>query len=378
MKLFGLSVLVLLLPCILAAPTTEEAIGGVGDSDENSLVDRSLVARAESDDVRILNFALSFEYLATAFYEKSLPLFSDADFANNGVAKDGSSNGNDGYANGYGGAMKGFYEQIYQHRQGYVSFLENAITATGNAYITPCTYDFTNFTKTLTDFVNLSEWFETASTSMYNGALAHINDKTYAAQLGSILGVQARHSAWIHSAVQHRNPWNTMFETPLLLNQTWSLGNPFYASCPTSGPGMDVLPPSLTDYPTFSISPKSISPSSSITLDLSAAYTADPTSLPSSKSSQNLYAYFGLGTTSYLAPLKLTDAKNQKYSMTVPAELASTGVVYVSILKASASEAAKAGFGVTDENMVAGPKLWMFAFGADGSGDVGYELFSAS
>ncbi|EAU80307.1 hypothetical protein CC1G_13239 [Coprinopsis cinerea okayama7 len=350
-----LSTLALVLPRVFTSPAPASSDTASDDS-------AAAPAVVESDDVRILNYALSWEYLATAFYEKSLSLYSNDDFT----------------GEGHPDWVYKRYEEIYQHRQQYISFLESTITATGNPYITPCTYDFTKYTATIGDFLNLSEWFEIAGTSMYQGALQYISDNGYKSIVGSILGVQARHAAWIHSAVQKKNPWNTPFETGFAFNQIWSIGFPFYASCPSTGPGMDVLPPGLRDYPTFHIGSPTLYPGRMTDFDLSAAYTSDPSSLPSPTDDTKLFVLFSIGTGPYielLHPYEDSD-ESHKYWAMIPNDLASKGAVYVSIVKASAAEASQPGFQLGDNNMVAGPKIWMFDYDSNWMPSAGYELFN--
>ncbi|KAG2005412.1 hypothetical protein CC2G_001816 [Coprinopsis cinerea AmutBmut pab1-1] len=164
-------------------------------NDEGSSGDDDSSSEYDVEDVRILSYALSYEYLATAFYEDSFSRWSCQDFENFGIDE---------------WAYKR-YEQIYKHRKAYVKFLESAIEASGAELIPPCTYNF-DYSNDVNDFVNLSQYFELAGTSLYNGVLGYIHNKRYASVIGSILGVQARHSAWIHSTVQEKNPWNTAFE----------------------------------------------------------------------------------------------------------------------------------------------------------------------
>ncbi|EAU87835.1 hypothetical protein CC1G_01482 [Coprinopsis cinerea okayama7 len=295
-------------------------------NDEGSSGDDDSSSEYDVEDVRILSYALSYEYLATAFYEDSFSRWSCQDFENFGIDE---------------WAYKR-YEQIYKHRKAYVKFLESAIEASGAELIPPCTYNF-DYSNDVNDFVNLSQYFELAGTSLYNGVLGYIHNKT-----------------------------------PLSFNQIWTIGHPFYSSCPSSGPGMNAFPAGLRDYPSFKICNEDIIPGENVGIDLSEAYGANPSAF---NGDQELFAVFALGTGSYVQPLyaKGSDdggnGNDKDFWMKVPKELESTGAVYVSIVQASPDEASQSGFQIDDQNTVAGPKIWMFNYDSDWKPEKGYELF---
>ncbi|EAU87836.1 hypothetical protein CC1G_01483 [Coprinopsis cinerea okayama7 len=317
------------------------------------------------DDLRVLNYALTYEYLTTAFYENSLSRWSSQDFK----------------AYGLDDSVYGRYQEIYEHRQEYVKFLESAITAAGLRYLDPCTYNF-NYTTSVGDFVDHSEFFELTSTSMYEGALGMVSNKDYSSALGSILGVQARHSAWIQATVKGKNPWNTAFEAPLRVNQIWTTGDPFYVTCPPIGPGLPSLPAGLDQYPLFQIdTPQSIIPGDRVRIDMSEVVAINPDSIPNASSDKKLYVVYAIASKNYVEPLCAEDdedADGYGYWVDVPSELASVGSVYVSIVQATPTEAREPGFQPNNDNSVAGPRVWMFDYDSQGRSDEGYELFKGS
>ena len=75
-------------------------------------------------DAQVLNLALSLELLELAFYERGLSHYSKEDFKKAG----------------YPDWVRGRFEQIFEHEETHVQFLESALTAAGADYVKPCEY----------------------------------------------------------------------------------------------------------------------------------------------------------------------------------------------------------------------------------------------
>lgn len=85
-------------------------------------------------------------------------------------------------------------------------------------------------------FLGLSTLIENVGVSAYLGAAASILDKTTLTIAGSILTTEARHQAWMNSAVLPEAAWSQAYDTPLSFNEVFSIASAFITSCPPENP----------------------------------------------------------------------------------------------------------------------------------------------
>src|SRR4051794_21466504 len=149
------------------------------------------VARALAQgggDIAIVNFALTLEYVESAFYKAAL---ADA---------------------GLRGSLKSLAAEIGQNEQAHVEALNQAVQQIGAS---PAKAPKTSFpVRNEASFLRLAASFEETGVSAYNGAIPALSSPDLVVATGSIVQVEARHAAAIHDAA-NQNPAPAAFDKPL-------------------------------------------------------------------------------------------------------------------------------------------------------------------
>ena len=143
-----------------------------------------------------LNFALTLEFLETAFYREALQKFSHSDFLKAGFADPFFTD----------------IQQVFKDEQTHVNFLIGALKASNTTPTVELKYSFP--IKDIKSFVTIASVLEGVGVSAYLGAAGSISDKSTLTAAGAILGVESRHTA-VTTAAQGKSPIVNPFETPL-------------------------------------------------------------------------------------------------------------------------------------------------------------------
>jgi hypothetical protein len=124
-----------------------------------------------SSDVDILNFALTLEYLESAFYEEAKKKVKAS------------------------GELKPLIAMLASDEKMHVEALEGTIKKLGGKPVAEPTFNF-EYSGT-SGFLKLAETFENVGVGAYNGAAPGIKSKEVLGAAGSIVQIEARHAAAI-------------------------------------------------------------------------------------------------------------------------------------------------------------------------------------
>jgi len=183
------------------------------------------------NDTTILQYTLTLEHLASAFYHGALDKFDEKAFEDAG----------------YPSWVRNRFLQLEARGDQHVQFLD---TILGEHAIVPCIYQFPYHDPV--SFAALAAVIETLGLSAYLGASHLFTNRAYVTAATSILSLRARNQAWVNSAVNKKQPWSGAEDTPLGFREVFSLIAPYITSCPHSQPefivsfavsGVSVLPP---------------------------------------------------------------------------------------------------------------------------------------
>jgi len=128
--------------------------------------------RSKTNDVKILNYALTLEFLEAAFYKQAV--------ANK--------------AYGSSADLKTFAETVARHEAKHVTFLKGAL---GSSAIKSPKFDFGDTVKDQAMFAATAQVLEDTGVNAYLGQAANILQRPVLTAAGTIVTVEARHAAWI-------------------------------------------------------------------------------------------------------------------------------------------------------------------------------------
>ncbi len=155
---------------------------------------------ATSSDAEILNFALTLEYLETAFYKVK------------------------GAEIGLSGQAKAYAKQFGDEEAAHVAALTAAIKALGGTPVKKPTFVFPAANQA--SFLALASVLENTGVGAYNGAAPSLKSKQVLAEAGGIVQVEARHAAAIDLLIGKSPTPNEGFDKPLTKSQVLAAAGP--------------------------------------------------------------------------------------------------------------------------------------------------------
>ena len=167
---------------------------------------REAIAQEGGGDVGILNFALTLEYLETAYYTQALK-----------------------QVGGLSGDVKSLATEIRDNEAEHVDALTQTIKDLGGSPVKAPGVDFGNAFAGEMSFLKLAQTLEDTGVSAYNGAAPAIESTEVLGAAGSIVQVEARHAAAIRSL--NGNPISDGgFDKTLEMQQVLDAVKPFVKS----------------------------------------------------------------------------------------------------------------------------------------------------
>ncbi|MGK2931578.1 MAG: ferritin-like domain-containing protein [Solirubrobacterales bacterium] len=164
---------------------------------------RNAVAASDSGDIEILNYALTLEYLESAFYKE-------------GLKKAGAT-----------GALKELINTLSTDEDAHVAALTQTIKDLGGKPVKAPKVAF-EYADTKA-FTALAETIENVGVSAYNGVAPEIKSKDVLTAAGSIVQVEARHAAAI-ALNNGSNPAPDAFDPTMTQEQVLKAVQPFLVS----------------------------------------------------------------------------------------------------------------------------------------------------
>jgi rubrerythrin len=137
---------------------------------------REAIAQEGGGDVEILNFALTLEYLETAYYTQALKRVG-----------------------GLSGDVRSLATEIRDNEAEHVDALTQTIEDLGGTPVKAPGVDFGDAFASERSFLELAQTLEDTGVSAYNGAAPAIESTEVLSAAGSIVQVEARHAAAIRS-----------------------------------------------------------------------------------------------------------------------------------------------------------------------------------
>ncbi|PFH49362.1 hypothetical protein AMATHDRAFT_4951 [Amanita thiersii Skay4041] len=242
---------------------------------------------------------------------------------------------------GYPFFTHGRMKQIAEHEKTHISFLSTAISSYTAQPPLACEYQFTF--QGIGSFIQTVHELGTIITSAFSGSIAFIEHKEYITLLASTLGVKSRHVAWLGSAVQKMEPWNTAFETPLTRNHVYSLISRYIKNCP------DTSTLDFTLFPSLDI-PRTGTPGKRVKIQFTLQQDQD-------LSPSHMWVAFLTGEgIKYEKIHAIEKSGSKQYEVTIPKDI--YGATYAILTNSDRH--------LEDKTTIAGPALMLFDFDSRG------------
>lgn len=166
-----------------------------------------------SNDVDILNYALTLEHLEYAFYRDGLARLGANAFTGFNAAGPAS--------------VYNYLASIRDHEGAHVNTLTSVIQSLGGTPVSEARYDF-GYTDAAS-FLAVAQALENTGVSAYDGAIRYVQNPDLAEAAATIATVEARHAAYLN-LLNGASPFPAAFDDPKSQSQILSIAGPFIVS----------------------------------------------------------------------------------------------------------------------------------------------------
>jgi len=153
---------------------------------------------SKANDIKILNYALTLEYLEAAFYAEAVRV------------------------GGYSGSVLNFAQVVAGHEATHVATLKGVL---GSKAVKSPNFDFKGTTRKWSSFLRTAKVLEDTGVAAYQGQAPLIHQNAVLGPAGAILAVEARHAAWVRDllyAGKSVKPAPEAFSTPMSMSEVLS------------------------------------------------------------------------------------------------------------------------------------------------------------
>jgi len=183
-------------------------------SDDRPTHDRK--AENDTNDVDVLNYALTLEHLENAFYRDGLDGFTESEIRDADALAE------------FGDHVKmnvyGHLETVGAHEAAHVSALSDTVEQLGGTPVEEAAYDFGYSTPS--EFLGVAKALENTGVAAYKGAAPTVsNDDVFSAAIG-IHSVEARHAAFLNE-INATSPFPKGVDEPKTMAEVTEIAGQF-------------------------------------------------------------------------------------------------------------------------------------------------------
>lgn len=188
-------------------------------------------APSPANDLAILNYALTLEYLEATFYTQGLGRLTSADFQNAAFAQALRTASGIGMTPPSGATGTGLIQDVYaylslvrDHEQAHVRTLIATIRSLGGTPVAAPQFQFPY--NNADEFIVLAATLENTGVAAYNGAISMISNPALVTASATIATVEARHAAYLNR-VRGMNPFPDAFDAGKTMAEILEAVRPF-------------------------------------------------------------------------------------------------------------------------------------------------------